>query len=87
MLRGTYAPLPDAYIPELHALVAALLRRKPEQWPSIDEVRGMHAACCMAALGVVVLQEMDGHVGLGPAGRRCKAFLGMTDCLPPMTRC
>lgn len=37
ILRGTYAPLPEQYSPELHALVAALLRRKPEQRPSIDE--------------------------------------------------
>ncbi len=38
ILRGTYAPLPEQYSPELHALVATLLRRKPEQRPSIDEV-------------------------------------------------
>ncbi|EFN57718.1 hypothetical protein CHLNCDRAFT_20808 [Chlorella variabilis] len=38
ILRGYYAPLPEQYSQELHELVAALLNRKPEQRPSIDEV-------------------------------------------------
>lgn len=37
ILRGTYAPLPEQYSPELRELVSALLRRKPDHRPSIDE--------------------------------------------------
>jgi hypothetical protein len=42
ILRGTYEPLPEQYSPELRQLVAALLRRKPDQRPSIDEARRCH---------------------------------------------
>lgn len=43
ILRGTYAPLSEQYSPELHKLLAALLRRKPDHRPTIDEVSGMIA--------------------------------------------
>ena len=42
ILRGTYDPLPEQYSPELRQLVAALLRRKPDQRPSIDKARSCH---------------------------------------------
>ena len=41
ILRGSYAPLSSEYYSaELHHLVAALLRRKPDHRPSMDEARG-----------------------------------------------
>ena len=41
ILRGSYAPLSsERYSAGLHQLVAALLRRKPDQRPSMDEASG-----------------------------------------------
>lgn len=37
--RGTYAPLPDHYSPQLHQLVALLLSRKADKRPSMEQVR------------------------------------------------
>ena len=47
ILRGAYAPLPEQYSAEVHNLVAALLSRKPEQRPSVDEASCAAMSCSM----------------------------------------